>query len=202
MAVVLVGCQEKKGGSVNVRDRAQPRTTNGVPTQAPTSITEFNGVVFWPDQQQHFLEAIGDLMAANLESPEDLGFVSAAEGDRTGVYFAGRVQLTSGPLRQGIQSQVASGSQLVIGVFDEFSEEKGPLPQPYFVQAQGQVSGNTATIRFFDDNGWVELRGQFDSNVFQGDIYYDVRRTATGQEGRAGPLGHFKVPTCRFFICG
>jgi hypothetical protein len=200
--IALTGCQEANKGSVPVDSRVgYPRTTGGAPTGSPVGIS-LNGIVVADSSrgqdQDDFNERVRDFMEASVEDRSYVGYVSGTPNDGTnsGVYIGGRVNV------QG--SSIDPRSQLVVAVFDAWPQEYGQvpaLPQPYFTQAEGVIQGNEAHLRFYDDSGWVEMIGTFDSNNFVGEIYYDVQRTATGQMGHAGLIGQFSVPTCQFFNC-
>lgn len=210
LVLVLSACQ-KQNESTSVATQRNSRavgvnqTTGGV----FGSNTTLNGYVYADESyQQDFQEAVVGFLDASVSS-DYVGYVSAMGRNNTGVFFRGYVELANGPLRGAVNGQVnvQSGSKLVVVVMDEYTGQndssgvKIPPFQVPFVNAQGYVSGNNALIRFQDDYGWVEMRGSFDNSYFRGTISWDNQRRYDGQQGSAGTLGNFEVPTCEFFRC-
>ncbi len=170
--------------------------------------------------QSQFDEGVRGFVSANINpwgDTAELGYVSGDVNQDTGVFFWGDVALVQGvfnPMGGAASGQIhLASAQLRIVVWDAFAglvDASGQTVPEYHVQISGAssgfVSGNTATIRFEDQFGWVELKGQFDQQYFQGYVHYKNKQFWDGQShqgfsGSEGILGSFFVPTCGFFRC-
>lgn len=200
---VLAACQEKDNRSSVVVRAVGPRVQSQ--TSQPDTSNLQGRIYTDPYYQQGFQEAVVGLLSTDIR-PEYIGYVSANGQNGSGVFFGGRVRLTSGSLTTGFGGVIASDSSIVIQVRDYAPQFQNvpPLPAIELKTAQGQISGNDVQIVFWDAYGAIEMRGQIDSarGVFTGVIKYDNNITYDGrQPGAAGNLGNFSIPICSFFAC-
>jgi len=205
IAAVTSGCTEKDD-KIAIQT-VGPRSGPAMQQYANSSGLSLAGRVGASDSEQEvFNDAVRGFMNASI--PEEyVGYVSATGRNNTGVFFGGRVFFaTGGGLRatSGARMDIASNSQLLVVVYDAFPNQSNidPLPAVYLVTGSGYVSGNVARLRFEDNDGFVELEGQFDQSTFRGTMSYsNYRRYNSNEPGGQGGLGSFEIPTCQFFQC-
>ncbi len=157
----------------------------------------------WVNTDYLFNENVHDFVAAHM-NPQDLGSVSGQMNATTGIRFWATAS-TGQPVNPNGNNNISingEGSELRIVIWDSYAgyiDSNGELitEVPVHIRgtAWGNVTGNRAVIRFQDQYGWIELNGQFDSNYFQGTMFFD------NTNGAANYLGRFYVPTCGFFRC-
>ena len=207
-ALALSGCQKASDNvGIQTRGDANPRALGQPGGTTPTNGLTYTGkVTADPTYQDLFNTLVRYFMAASL-NPDYVGYVSATASNNTGVFVGGRIDLAGGqPLKATNGTiQVASSSELIVGVFDHWDKQTNlaPLPPAYFKGgASGTINGNSADIIFQDAYGTVELKGTFDSTNFTGTFSFDTQQLYDGSgQGHAGDLGTFKIPTCQFFRC-
>lgn len=142
---------------------------------------------------------------ANIMSPTDLGYVSGAYNDSTGVRFWGYAEPSSGILNPNGMNNVTintSKAELRIVIWDSYAgqiDSSGELitEVPVHIRggASGVINGNYARVRFTDKYGFIELEGNFDAQYFHGTVWFD------NNGGYANWMGEFAVSTCAFFRC-
>lgn len=208
VAVTIAGCQ-KAPESTPIRGGGTAPRANG--EAGNTTVTQ-NGIVVngfvWSDDERFFNEMLKEFMAGSLD-PQYVGWVSATAQNNTGVFIGGRVSLANGAgiqaTNNGQSMQLNPASELFVLVVDYVpNQTPEPLPPTYFKKldaSQSYVSGNNAKLLFYDEFGFVEMTGQFTGQYFEGNFYFDTQRKWNGEQGGAGNLGRFKVPTCQFFKC-
>ncbi|MES2964124.1 MAG: hypothetical protein V4760_09565, partial [Bdellovibrionota bacterium] len=209
MVVTIAGCQKApestpiRGGGSGPRANGEAPPTTGSTTDSGLVI---NGLVT-SSNEPFFNELMKDFMAGSID-PQYVGWVSASGQHNTGVFIGGRVSLAGGaPIKSVNQpnAQLNPDSELFVMVVDYVpNQNPEPLPPTYFKKLdvnQSSISGNSATLVFYDARGFVEMKGTFDGNYFTGRFYFDTQQTWDGQLGGAGNLGDFRVPTCQFFRC-
>lgn len=206
IVATLASCQKApeaapiRGGGAAPRAGGEPGGT--ATTQSGLTL---NGFV-WSRDQAFFLEMVRDFMAGSLD-PAYVGYVSASADNNTGVFFGGRVTFSNNQTLQNVNgAQLDAKSELIVSVFDYVPNQQNPPPLPptYFKDLDIQesyVNGNQARLKFYDGRGFVELTGTFDNQWFKGDFYFDTSVRWDGQQGGAGVMGSFQVPTCQFFRC-
>lgn len=214
IALPLVACNKgtKKNSSISVgrtvRGPTQLVPNGTAPTQLPgwntstagTPGTNNNGRLWGAIHsgssmtEDSFNQSVHNFVSATLD-PNQLGHVSGNIYASTGVRFWGYVEVNG-------TSIVAQSSELRVVIWDSYAgyvDASGDLITEYPVHmrgnASGWVSGNQAVVRFQDQYGWIELRGNFDSQYFSGVVWYSNNNGAQGQ------LGDFFVGTCSFFRC-
>lgn len=205
IAAVVSGCSEKDD-KVAIQT-VGPRSGPAMQQQANMSGLSLAGQVLANDSdQERFNDSVRGFMNASL--PEEyVGYVSATGRNNTGVFFGGRVFFTTGGglgATNGARMDIANNSQLLVEVHDAFPNQTNidPLPAVYLVTGSGYVSGNTARLRFEDNEGFVELQGSLDQSTFRGTMVYEnYRRYNSNEAGGQGTLGTFQIPTCQFFQC-
>lgn len=201
----LAGCQKAKSSTRVSTGAGRSGGVQAGQTTTPSGVS-LTAAVKTNSSQSDFELAIQDIIESIL--PRDyVGSVSSAATDGTGVFLGGRVTLANGgPISQvtnGNQS-IASNSELLFVVFDSFYTKNGldPIPPIYLKQATGTISGNYADIKFYDGYGFIRLVGQFDSNNFIAEVYYQTDKTYDGKaSGWNGKLGVATIPKCSFFRC-
>lgn len=210
IAVTIAGCQKAPESTPIRGGGAAPRANGEAGGQSTTqSGIALNGFV-WSNNETLFNEMVKEFMSGSLD-PQYVGWVSATAQNNTGVFIGGRVSLANGAAIQAVNNgqstQLNPASELVVMVFDYVPNQSpapAPLPPTYFKQLdpqQSYINGNSAKLHFYDGRGFVEMTGTFDGQYFQGDFYISTDVNFQGQQGGAGNLGSFKVPTCQFFRC-
>jgi hypothetical protein len=202
----VTACQKDKGSlRLETRSGTAGRGATGGMAGQSSGIT-LKGIIYSDAAyQEQFQDNVRGLLSTDI--PDDyVGYVSCRAEHNTGVFFGGRVRLTSGNIRNmtGGESQIDPNSELLIAVYDYFPNagKLPPIPPLYFKKATGRVSGNRAYIRFEDAYGYIEMEGYFDANRFRGAIAYDNHVKHDGSRpGAAGVLGDFDIGTCDFFRC-
>lgn len=224
---MVVACQPaNKKRSTRITSRGN---VNNVLTQTPfnnTGVDKGDGsygawgeIVMASNWSQQQFQGQVQAFLSNLVAPDGgmiaLGEVSGMSGQNTGIRIYGTA-LTNGAFRAsgGNNLQVvAQGSQLRIGIFDSYvgkqNAEGETITEVPIMIAQGSseqfnvsgnVTGNQANITFQDKYGIIRLQGTFNTNVFQGSVYFQNNSAVSGAP-RSGYLGVFAVQTCGFFRC-
>ena len=204
IAVAMVGCQ-KASDSTRVGAEG-PRAGGATTGTIPAGLT-LNGVVWRnPSEQSAFQNAVYDFMEAQI-NPDSVGYVSSQGADQTGVFVAGRVELTSGqPLMvnqlSGLQN-ILPTSEILVAVYDKFANQTNlpALPVTYLRKANGYLQGNQVFIDFSDDYGHIRLDGVINGQTMVLHFNFQTTRTYDGKSGSSGKLGDLYVPTCQFFRC-
>jgi hypothetical protein len=196
----LAACQKKEDSTaISTAGRVPRGAYDSLYANGANPNTKLVGkVVRASSEQDEFDAGVRGFLSSTL--PEDyVGYVDAQGQYNTGVFFGGRV------VTRGASGgyQIDPSSQIMIVVKDYFQNQTNVQPIAWYLSnASGQISGNTAIIRFQDALGYVELQGSFDQNYFEGDFLYDNNRRYDGSTpGAAGAIGHFVIPTCQFFVC-
>lgn len=217
---VAVGCQQKRNKKQSLRTGRGGRgmVTNPTLTNATTNSQCGSyyvagkqwGEVTGMQGDQAFWQEVYNLTApvlSGLPADDQLGYVSAASGQPTGVRFWGHAQTAYGNGQGPIDMNTA---EIRIEIFDDRAcQPKGDgsmrpmIPvhigrsQPDFVRAEGNVNGGQVNLLFEDKYGMITLQGQIMNGYFSGDMSYSTAQTG----GQLRLLGRFTVPTCGFFIC-
>lgn len=202
--VALTGCQNKNEEAPILSRAIGPRGALGA--NYGINGASLTGKIFTdPSYQQEFQDAVTGFLSTDV-NPQYVGLVSATGRNNSGVYFAGRVALSTGSLRTftGSYADIHPNSSLSIQVRDYSPQyPNAPALPPFtFSRAQGVIQGNQAEIIFGDSYGTVTMVGIITQNTFEGEISYDNSVSYDGSKsGAAGTLGNFSVPTCSFFSC-
>jgi hypothetical protein len=201
--LALTGCgQSQSASGMSVRATGA-RAVEGQ-SVADLSIL-LNGRITNTDAMQAtFQAAVAGFMSEEMP-PSYLGFVSDEASTGTGILFGGSVTLAEGSLSSySGTGTVLATSALRIRITDSFpsSPNMAPLPDVYLPNAVGSLVGNSASIRFYDGYGYVELDGQFDASNFTGQVTYMNLYNYDGTTpGSSGTMGNFTIPTCAIFVC-
>ncbi|MGE0764383.1 MAG: hypothetical protein AB7N80_13965, partial [Bdellovibrionales bacterium] len=214
VALPLIGCGDKgdKKSKVSVgrtsRGYSEVQTAGIRSLPAPGQQSTVSGKVwgsiyidgYYVRSQQEFNWNVHDFVAATMD-PAQLGDVSGQSNASTGIRFWGYAgtNTTINPNGSNNAQIIGTQSELRMVVWDSYAgylDSQGELitevPVHIRGNATGQVTGNSATIRFQDQYGWIELHGTINSQYFRGTIFFD------NTNGWANYLGEFSVPTCAF----
>ena len=200
--LALTGCGTSSSSNMTVRATGA-RAAAGQ-SVADSSILLNGNITNNFNQQTVFQAAVAGLMSDEMP-PSYLGFVSDQNGSGTGLLFGGRVTLAEGSMSNySGTGTVLQTSALRIRIADSVGGALGlsPLPDIYMQNAVGSLIGNTADIRFYDADGYIEFQGQFDASMFTGQVTYMNMHNYDGTTpGSSGVLGQFSIPTCSVFVC-
>ncbi|MGE0526457.1 MAG: hypothetical protein AB7G93_03710 [Bdellovibrionales bacterium] len=219
VAVALAGCQPRKGrkdglrvgrlarGPIATNQNGQP-----VPLQPKNSSTLWGEVTAlsnaWDEEVRIFT------WPSLKDSPgEAIGFVSGASNQATGIGFWGYVPVSGQGGVYG-SGQVDANATIHIEVYDDKYgqvQSDGEIIPPLvvhigrdqpdtFKSVSGSVNGTQAQVTFADIYGQVHLEGTVQAQDFTGTMKYCNVDSGCGA-GQWRTLGHFRVPTCGFFIC-
>ena len=214
--VIVAGCQQKN-------DKKQPlRTGRGLrgstlvnATNAASAASQCGAYIpagkvygevtsIQGDQMfQQEVRLLTDPTLASLPADDQLGYVSGASGQYTGVRFWGSVGVLPG-------GQInTANSEIRVEIYDDRACQpkadgtlRSVIPvhigagQPGSIATTGMVQGGMARIIFADNIGQIVLEGQVSNGYFTGNMYYTT--PATGGQFRT--LGRFSIMSQNFFI--
>jgi len=163
------------------------------------------GTIYDQGQQQATLYASGsfeDRVKAFLSAtvnPTEVGQISSAPADSTGVRFQGTVKLDQNGM------VISAQSKIIIKVYDSYMLQNSSY-QAIPVQidpanggaSEGQFNMQTGAgyIVFKDQYGEVRLDGKIDAQFFSGTMSFRNYSTVTGGTPAQGQLGQFYVARC------
>jgi hypothetical protein len=205
LALSLMGCQPAKSDKLSLGSGRLARTTSATAAtpngKAWGSITSQAGDQgFWQELYYLTYPAL-----SGQSAEEQLGYVSAQDGQATGVRFWGNANVTADGA-----SLDSSSLSIRLEIYDDRTgtaradgTTRPDIPiqispdQPTYISSGGTISGGQAQIYFQDQFGTIIMQGQISGQQFSGSIFYSD--DATG--GQTRQLGVFSVATCGFFVC-
>ncbi len=214
--MIGVGCQQKESSKRS--QRSIGRTAQGTVgvnsdgTPAPLNPSSMNtswGEIVGENGDQSFLNELQVFTYPALSgaSQEDqLGYVSSASGQSTGVRFWGVVKQSN-----GLTGTVdPNSSQFHLEIYDSKYGTKrsdGTTIEPYaltigktqggFKNVKSTSNGTSAQLTFESEDTIIYMDGTFQNQYYVGRIQY--YNSATGGQYRV--LGRFTVQKCGFFVC-
>ena len=201
----------KSGFGPNYTGNAQATSNSGCQHQkwGGVTCTESN-----PTNPHQFLEYLSNGTDTKNNS-NSIGYINCQPSNNGGILFQMQVVLNAqfdpNGNNNNLTMQIASSSLEMI-IYDDKSGHNpiGAL----FKGLSGEVNGSSARLTF-DYTGQhgrkqLTLNGQFNSEVFEGEIHFENEKRAVapqnkrGQvtytnDGAKGLLGKFRIPTCHVF---
>ncbi len=208
--VLLVACNQKKDPKVS----AVPATTVGVNARNPVDVATLTaacsqnqfpiGTIYDTGSQQVSLynsgsyeDRVKSFLSATV-NPQDVGQISSAQWENTGVRFQGTIKLdTAGNV-------VLAQSKIIIKVYDSLlfqSSTAKPIPVSIDTASAGNfnISTGTGFVVFKDQYGEVRLDGRFDAQNFSGTVSYKNYVSFDNGTPAQGQLGQFLIARCAIF---
>lgn len=193
----LVACNQKKDNKANILRSNIGGVVGGLNTcvNGQSSV----GRIFDAGQSGGigtFEARVKGLLSASI-NPNDVGTISAAANDVTGVRFQGIIKLdTAGNVQ-------ATSTQMTIEVYDSFTlSGQNPIRLVFSTSDGSQISGsfNTQTgygsVVFADEYGSITFTGTIDAQNFSGQVSYINKVNFVGGANVSGPLGQFTIARC------
>ena len=225
--LALVGCSGEKSGVASKYEN-RGNAGNEFPVEAPRPFND----IYYPGRilgspQDAFQAGVYDLVSSFIMNPKDsqkgVGRVSGVQGEQTGVWFNGLINISGGfNPNSTTGGSVNSDSFINVLIWDEFAGEDssggGVIPGikigPAYL-ATGEVGNYNANLRFYyTDNkgevlGYLTLVGSYNNTSFTGTFHYSNETFLNPQyhglgcddKGACGNMGGFSIPTCDIFNC-
>jgi hypothetical protein len=206
--VFMVACSNKKDTTVRATTTGVSGTRNPVNTATLTNVCTQNqfpiGTIYDSGSQQASLynngsyeDRVKSFLSATV-SPQEVGQISSAQWESTGVRFQGVIKLdTNGNV-------VVAQSKIIIKVYDSLlfqSSSAQPIPVSIDTASEGKFNMSTGAgyVVFKDQYGEVRLDGNFDAQNFSGTVSYKNYVAFDGSTPAQGQLGQFLIARCAIF---
>ena len=222
--LALVGCSGKESRDASQRDASQRYANRGnvgneSPVEAPRSVND----TYYPGRilgspEEAFQDSVYNLISSFMMDPADsekgVGRVSGVQGEQTGIWFNGLINISGG--------SVTSDSFINVLIWDEFAGEEtsggslipGIKIGPAYL-ISGEVDNYNANLRFYyTDNtgevlGYLAMVGSYNNTSFTGTFHYSNETflnpkyygLGCDDKGACGKMGGFSIPTCDIFNC-
>ncbi len=203
VSVLMVACNPKK--DTTVRSATGLRTTGsgivgGLTTTCPQNQFPI-GTIYDNGNQQPSLYNSGSYEArvksflSATVNPQEVGQISGAQWENTGVRFQGVIKLdATGKVQLAM-------SKLLIKVYDSYvlqSSGTEPIPVSIDSASEGQFSPQTGVgyVVFKDQYGEVRLDGVYDAQNFSGTVTYRNYVSYNSSTPAQGQLGQFLIARC------
>lgn len=196
----LVACNPKKDTPASVIRTNTGTTVGGLNTGLSCangisnvgSIYDSSGA----SSAGNFEGRVKALLSATI-NPSEVGSISAAATDPTGLRFAGVIKLDSSG------AVVPAQSNILIKVYDSYTlSGSEPIPLEFTPANKAQITGqfNVSTgegfVSFGDQFGVVRFEGRIDAKSFSGVVKFQNSSNITGGSAASGTLGQFYVARC------
>lgn len=193
----LVACNQKKDNKANI----QRTTIGGNVGGLNTCMNGQSGVGTIFDAGQAgaagtFEARVKALLSASV-NPAEVGTISSAANDVTGVRFKGIIKLDAAGNVQ------AAASNITIEVYDSITlSGQEPIRLEFSTSSGAQITGqfNTqtgdGTVTFSDGYGNIQFAGRIDAQNFSGTVRFQNTQNITGAANASGTLGQFTVARC------
>lgn len=146
-----------------------------------------------------FETRVKGLLSATI-NPIDVGTISSAANDQTGVRFQGSIKVESNG------SVNLQQTKILIQVYDSFvlqsaidgSNQFQAIPIEFISAAEGQFNPQTGTgyVVFRDQYGEIRFDGNLSGDYFSGQVSFRNSVNVTGASAAQGVLGQFYVARC------
>lgn len=128
-------------------------------------------------------------------NPTEVGQISSAPTDSTGVRFQGAIKLDQNGM------VIPSQSKILIKVYDSYMLQNSSyqaIPVQIDAASEGQFNMQTGAgyVVFKDQYGEIRFDGKIDAQYFSGVISFRNYATVTGGAPAQGQLGQFYVARC------
>lgn len=206
IALSFVGCNPNKESSKrtsgNARTATVAGTTNGAFTQSYCG-NNLSSIGTIYDQSSSFngnFEArVKGLLSATID-PAEVGTISSAANDQTGVRFQGTIKIESNG------SVNLSQTKILIKVYDSYvlqsatdgSNQYQPIPIEFTSAAAGQFNMQTGSgyVIFRDQYGEIRFDGNLSGDYLSGQVSFVNTVNVTGGSAAQGVLGQFYIARC------
>ncbi len=203
VSVLMVACNPKK--NTTVRSATGVRTTGspivGGLTNTCTQGQFQIGTIYDSGNQQPDLynsgtyeQRVKSFLSATV-NPQEVGQISGAQWENTGVRFQGVIKLDAAGKVQ------LAASKLIIKVYDSYVlQSTGVEPIPVSIEAasEGQFNPQTGVgyVVYKDQYGEVRLDGRYDAQNFSGTVSYRNYVSYNSSTPAQGQLGQFLIARC------
>ena len=201
---LMAGCNPKKNTV-----KATTATISGVEVGSQclgTSTNKYGTVFDTSNMSYDFTNRVKALLSVNIK-PEEIGLVSGAQADPTGVRFSGSVKLDS------TGNVISDQSKVTISVYDsvwlnnrytnpneqeikiEFDPKAG---RGATISGQFNTSSGTGILILHDNYGEIRFNGQIDAQRMSGTVSFQNSTNVSGGAALSGTLGQFYIERCAF----
>ncbi len=201
---LMAGCTPKKNTV-----KAATATISGVEVGSQclgTSTNQYGTVFDNTNMSYDFANRVKALLSVNIK-PEEIGLVSGAQADPTGVRFSGTVKLDSAG------NVISDQSKVTISVYDsvwlnnrytnpneqeiklEFDPKAG---RGATISGQFDTSSGTGILILHDNYGEIRFNGQIDAQRMSGTVAFQNSTNVSGGAALSGTLGQFYIERCAF----
>jgi hypothetical protein len=210
VSVLIVACSPKKDAAVRTTNVDGSRNAQGIvngtngttPVANTCSQNQFPiGTIYDSGNQQASLynsgsyeERVKSFLSATI-NPQEIGQISSAQWENTGVRFQGVIKLD-----QNGNVQLAQ-SKIIIKVYDSLifqSSGAQAIPVSIDAASEGRFDLQTGTgyVVYKDQYGEVRLDGRFDAQNFSGTVSYKNYVSYNQSTPAQGQLGQFLIARC------
>lgn len=195
----LVACNPKKDTKASVIRSNTLGNIGGLNTGSCMNGTSNIGAIYDAGQSGAagtFEDRVKALLSATID-PSEVGTISSAATDPTGLRFSGIIKLDSNG------AVVASASSMLIKVYDSYTlSGQDPIPLEFSTNKGAQITGqfNISTgdgsVSFTDKYGVIRFEGRVDAQSFSGVVKFQNSASVSGGSAASGTLGQFYVARC------
>jgi hypothetical protein len=194
----LAACNPNKEASRSATRSNISGTIGGLGTVQCANGTSSAGSIYDSGSTSNsFEERVKALLSANVAATE-VGQISSAPSDTTGVRFTGIIKLDSNG------AVVQASSSLLIKVYDSYvlngSGEAIPIEfspaKNSQIQGQFNITTGVGSVKFSDSYGSITLNGTISAQTFSGVVQFQNSANVNGGTAASGTLGQFYVARC------
>ena len=201
---LLAACNPKKN---SVRANTTSATISGVTLGQCAGVNSSQvGTIYDSSFTGQFENQVKALLSTNVY-PSNVGSISSAEADKTGVRFSGKVKLDTNGNVVGAQSNV------MISVYDSIwqnakisnpNEEEIRLNfnpssnDKSVISGQFNISTGDGFLNLKDQYGEIRFTGRIDAQRLSGTVSFQNTTNVSGGAGLSGSLGQFYIQRCAF----
>jgi hypothetical protein len=202
IALAFVGCnpgkESKRTAGLRNANVSATGNVNLTPTYCGNNMSSI-GTIYDQGSGQSlsggtFENRVKGLLSVTVD-PSEVGQISSAPNDQTGVRFEGQIKLDSNG-----QINLAQSNILIV-VYDSFTlQGMDPIDIRFTSAAAGQFNSNgSGYVVFRDEYGEVRFDGNLSGDYFSGQVSYVNNTNVTGGSAASGVLGQFYVARCGIF---
>ncbi|MGZ3690695.1 MAG: hypothetical protein ACXVAX_04290 [Pseudobdellovibrio sp.] len=208
LLVTLVSACSQKNNSVTSSVATISGVAVGANCSSSTNISSnMVGTIYDTSANSYnFQNQVAALLSVNLQ-PSEVGTVSAAQADQTGVRFTGTVKLDSSGNVVGAQSKVTISIYDSIWLMDRYTnpneqeiriEFDPTLGKGAVLSGQFDPSSGQGYLSMRDSYGEVRFTGTIDAQKLSGQVSFQNTTNVTGGAPASGVLGQFYIQRCGF----
>lgn len=202
VTLLIAACgTEEQRSSVRRGGRAARNAGVASPDQAAYQSGTWAGIVYGSPQNL-FQDATKDFVSSFM-NPQDLGTVSGAYNQSTGIRFDARVQ-SNVLAGDNLSALSITGGSLDLLIFDSAAQsgaaEAIVVATPEFSRAS--MNGSWLDLQFSDDYAYIGIQGYISGSNFVGEIRFRNKVHFDGGTPAAWDLwGGISIPKCQIFRC-